>query len=338
MQIVTDIKLIDRNAWSSFVSQHPDGNIFQTPEMYDVYCDAMNYSPIIVVCQNEEMSIGGVMLGVVQKEYKGLAGKLTARCIVFGGPLILKNDPAVLKIILAAFNKISARHSIYTEIRNFSNTADLSAVFAAQNFKYEEHLNIVLDLTGGKEQLWKQLKKSRKDGIHKAQKSDFKFDVTQSAATIDEFYSLLEISYRHIKLPYPRIDFFAALQKHLPIDSCLFFALKKDDINQIILCALAHKGRLYAFYIGITRDETILRQRPVDLFYWEVIQWCVENGFNSFDWMGAGKPDKEYGVRKFKLEYGGDLLQPGRYKIIHKPWLYKMATLGLKIKQKMSKS
>jgi len=32
--------------WSSFVYNHPNGNIFQTPEMYEVYKQTKNYEPI----------------------------------------------------------------------------------------------------------------------------------------------------------------------------------------------------------------------------------------------------------------------------------------------------
>ncbi len=33
--------------WADFVYNHPNGNIFQTPDMYQVYKHKKNYEPII---------------------------------------------------------------------------------------------------------------------------------------------------------------------------------------------------------------------------------------------------------------------------------------------------
>jgi lipid II:glycine glycyltransferase (peptidoglycan interpeptide bridge formation enzyme) len=46
--------------------------------------------------------------------------------------------------------------------------------------------------------------------------------------------------------------------------------------------------------------------------------------------MGAGKPDEPYGVRDFKAEFGGELVERGRFLCIRKPLLYKIGTLGVK--------
>jgi len=55
---------------------------------------------------------------------------------------------------------------------------------------------------------------------------------------------------------------------------------------------------------------------------WAVIAYAAENGFSRFDMMGAGKPDKNYGVREFKAEFGGDLVEYGRFLYICKNFLY----------------
>lgn len=66
-----------------------------------------------------------------------------------------------------------------------------------------------------------------------------------------------------------------------------------------------------------------------------VIDFAIEHELKMVDFMGAGKPDSEYGVRDFKLQFGGDLVEHGRFKYICKPMLYKMGVLGLKILAKI---
>jgi lipid II:glycine glycyltransferase (peptidoglycan interpeptide bridge formation enzyme) len=69
MQIISNRDLIDTQKWREFVNKHPNGNIFQTPEMYSVYQKTPKYFPIILVCQEMDGVILGVLLAVVQKEF-----------------------------------------------------------------------------------------------------------------------------------------------------------------------------------------------------------------------------------------------------------------------------
>ncbi len=51
---------IDPKKWGEFVRDHPQGNIFQTPEMAEVYRRTENYAPIFfaVVDSTEGYQIG----------------------------------------------------------------------------------------------------------------------------------------------------------------------------------------------------------------------------------------------------------------------------------------
>ena len=74
---------------------------------------------------------------------------------------------------------------------------------------------------------------------------------------------------------------------------------------------------------------------PNDLIPWEVFLWGKEHGFELFDFGGAGKPNKPYSVRDYKLKFGGELVNYGRFEKVHKPLLMEMGKTGLKIWQKL---
>jgi lipid II:glycine glycyltransferase (peptidoglycan interpeptide bridge formation enzyme) len=139
------------------------------------------------------------------------------------------------------------------------------------------------------------------------------------------------MSYSKIKLPYPEINFFENLIRILPSQNVKIFSLKKEDRIIVCLVAFIYKDCLSAYYIGTDGDEEVLKMRPVDLFYWEVIKWGNENKCKTFDWMGAGKPNVSYGVRKFKLQFGGNVVSFGRFEKNHKPHLMQLAKAGLKL-------
>ena len=54
------------------------------------------------------------------------------------------------------------------------------------------------------------------------------------------------------------------------------------------------------------------------------------------DFMGAGKPNIEYGVRDYKLRFGGELKEDGRFTVIFKPMMYRFGLFALKILSKLN--
>jgi serine/alanine adding enzyme len=334
MKVITDATQVDRKKWSEFVNTHPQGNIFQTPEMYDVYKNTKNYEPVFVSIINDNR-IEAILLAVIQKENYGLLSFFTTRSIIFGGPLFDFKKSSLLDILLKEYIKLIEKKVVYSQIRNLILQNNIQKeLFSKYGYRYENHLNILIDLTSSVSDLWKGVKRNRKDGINKAKKQGFEFKVINKLANLNEFYILLKELFRNIKLPYPDISFFQNLNNLLH-DHIHWFIMEFKGKTCISLCALNFNGVLYAFFIGISQDKDFQKLRPVDLFYWEVIRWGAENGMKYFDWMGAGKPEKDYGVRDFKLQYGGELINFGRYEKIHKSSLFNMAKIGLNIWQKI---
>lgn len=122
--IITNVNSIDKYKWSDFVNNHPNGNIFQTPEMYEVYQDTKKYKPVFLAIVNNVGEISGTLLAVIQKEYSGVLGNFTAISIIHGGPLIKDDDPAVLDFILKEYDKIIKKKAIYSQFRNFWDWGD----------------------------------------------------------------------------------------------------------------------------------------------------------------------------------------------------------------------
>lgn len=336
MQIIKDYNSIDIEDWREFVFNHPNGNVFQTPEMYDVYINSANIHPYVFIAIDENEKIIGLMLSVLIKEKKGLLGYLTARSIIFGGPLIHGNNEVAHRLI-SSYNNTIRDKAIYSQIRNFADTSGIKDIFYELGYVYEDHLNILLDLSTGGEVLWKNYSRSRKKGVKKALRSDFTFLVSDDVTMLDDFYQLLALSYARIKLPFPSKKHFLMLCKHLKNEEYKFFMLKLNGEYVASMVALKFKNTLYGYYMGLANDTEIIRLKPSDLFFHKVFEWCIANGINTFDWMGAGKPNEEYGVRDFKLQFGGELVNYGRYSKIYKPFLYRFGKFALKLWQQNRK-
>ena len=73
---------------------------------------------------------------------------------------------------------------------------------------------------------------------------------------------------------------------------------------------------------------------PTHLAIIGVIKYAIKNNIKVVDLMGAGKPDKAYGVRNYKLAFGGDLAEHERFINILNPILYKLGKIGIKLLSK----
>jgi len=71
---------------------------------------------------------------------------------------------------------------------------------------------------------------------------------------------------------------------------------------------------------------------------WAAIDYACRNGISTFDFMGAGSPEKDYGVREFKEKFGGELVKPGRFQKIHAKLKYQIAMKGFEVYQKLGLS
>ena len=86
-----------------------------------------------------------------------------------------------------------------------------------------------------------------------------------------------------------------------------------------------YAGSLKEFYI----------KYPNDLLPWEVFKCGKKSGYSIFDFGGAGKPDKKYGVRDYKKKFGGRLVNYGRFEKVHSPIKFKMAKVGFSLWKKI---
>ena len=330
------VQEIDRKKWSNFVYQHPNGNIFQTPEMYEVYRNTKNYEPVFISVLNENNEVLGILLSVIQKEYQGKFGSLTARAIIHGGPIVKDDNPKVLHFILNEYDKVIKKKVIYSQFRNLWDLKTFKYIFNDFGYIFENHLNIAIDLKKSADTLWKEIHSKRRYKIRKALKEGTSARELTSISDIEMMYAILNEVYNNAKLPIADISMFLTTFKFLgPRAMVKFFGAYNDEKLIGTICVLVYRKTLYDWYAGSLREY--YNKYPNDLLPWEVFKWGKENGYTLFDFGGAGRPDKKYGVRDFKKKFGGKLLNYGRFEKIHRPMKHRMAMIGFKLWQKIKR-
>ena len=208
MFILNTYNDIDKRTWGAFVKNHPEGNIFQTPEMYEVYAATPKYEPHIFVVYSDEKEIIGCLLSVVQKEHKGILGRLSSRSIIMGGPLLLNNDQSVLDLILKDYNIKLGKKVIYSQFRNLFDTSDLTNIFKNNGYYYEDHLDIWVDLNKTEAELWKDVSSTRRNEIKRAEKEGVVVKEYTDLESLKSSYNILKEVYNRAKIPLADIDLF----------------------------------------------------------------------------------------------------------------------------------
>lgn len=330
---IVDASKINHEEWSKFASAHTHGTVFHTPYMYGAWDSAINHESFAYFAINEDKQISAMLAGFYQAVKPSILAGLSRRAVMLQAPIF--NDPEALRALLVHYLRNSSDEAVYTEIRNHYLDPVYQQTCRSLNFIWEGHYNIIKAIPGTYEALWKETGRKRKDGINKARKFNFEIHAEVSIGAVENFYPLLKRKYSDLKLPIPDRGFFENCLKNDNLSSCKFFELSENGNVRISLLAFLYKETLHALFIGIDQDPEFISKRPVDFFYFEVMKWCVNNGFQYFDWMGAGKPGVPYGVRDFKLQYGGELVDYGRFIAVHKPLMMYIAKAGFRAMQKL---
>ena len=123
------------------------------------------------------------------------------------------------------------------------------------------------------------------------------------------------------------INYFKAVFDVLvPKNMAKFFMAKHEGRYIAAILLLMYKGIVHEWYAGSSRKREDLLLYPNDLLVWHTIEWSCNNGFHTYDFLGAGDPNMSSSLLEFKKQFGGQLVNYGRYIKIHSPkklWLSK---------------
>lgn len=317
---------IPRNQWTEFIANNPYASPFQTPEFFDLYNSIPNLSSvaIAVVYLNSIKALAVISL---QKE-PGIKSYFSRRAIIYGGPLFINDEYISLEILLKEIKSYLKRRVIYLEIRNFFDYKNYKKTFNRLGYKYIPWLNFHVKPTNSEGAL-SSMSKSRKRQINKAIKQGVLWREAQSITEVEKFYIILQDLYRdRVKKPLFPFEFFKEFfEKDL---GKYLFVYYKGEIIAGIMCPVISKKAIYEYYVcGL--DSEYKELYPSVMATWAAIEYAIQNGIPLLDFMGAGPPDKEYGVREFKARFGGESVEYGRFLLRFNPLFYSLGKLGLKI-------
>ena len=329
--------------WQELSENSSYASFFQTQQAFEFYQSQTYLDTFALAVVNSEQQLMGVAVGYIQAE-NGLKKCFSRRAIVMGG-LLLADDIAhdLVKELLMAL-KERTRKAIYTEIRNHHDYSAFADVFAACGFDYQPHCNVKITCDNWDNMLLRMDKNRRR-----ALKSIANITASTTKNVRSE---LASTTYTYASTPEQVHQFYVMLVKHYqtkvrkPLFPLSFFVdmvqsqtgrlllLYQNDVLLGGMLQVVLPGRVVYDYYACANDAIYKDLSPSVSIYGITLQQALTENITLFDTMGAGVPEIPYGVRDFKLRFGGQLVQEGRFLFIHKPFLYKLGESYIRYKSK----
>ena len=320
---------INRKEWSAFVKAHPLGTVFHTPEMYDVNCVSNKQIPLAIAAIDDNGRMEGLLSAVVMWNGNALTKLITARSIIMGGVLAENNNAEIVQALLQEYRKQLPWWVIYSEIRPVYSSDWMNGF----GWSRKGHYNLVMNLEKSEEELWEGMHKERRRNVNQAIKAGLTFRELETESEIHEVVRLIEQTYQRKHVPISYLSIFDEVQRVMH-DYAHFFGCFTAEgqmiAGQIRLC---YGDLVYAWFAG--SDEAYFKLRPNDFTMWNVIRWAHDRGYKEFDFGGGGEPGVEYGVRDYKLKYGCEMYDYGRYTLAHRPVTLWAGTVAYKLYHKI---
>lgn len=300
---------------------------FQTEAAYLFFASLPTMMHSFAYGVAEDGMLKGVVVGFVTVEQSRWRQFFTRRAIINGGPLLAEDiSTEALRLLLGRLRKEVSKEAIYIEMRNFNDYSRWKDRFEACGFAYQPHLNFHLDCSE-EAVIQCNMYESRRRQVRKGLASGAVIEEAKTEQEVRDFYRILEQLYRRkVKTPLFGLEFFLAFFRQ----EWGKYLLVKYEGKVIggMMCPILEGRTIYEWYVcGL--DEPYREQHPSVLATYAAMQYAAEHGLPRFDFMGAGKPGEDYGVRAFKAQMGGQLVEHGRFLLIAKPLLYRIGVLGV---------
>jgi len=329
---ITIVQTLSEAEWRRFVDEHPQGNIFHTPEMFQVLARAKGHHPTLWAAVGNGGHVLALLLPVRISLIDGLLSLFTTRSVVYGSVLCApgREGQEALAMLLHTYKREVKGRPLFTELRNLSDLSDLQSVLNECGFAYEEHLNFLIDLDQPEETIWHKVNKGGRKNVRRSRNKGTIIEELTARQKLTTVYQLLRETYTRVRIPLPSPALFeAAFDILAPRGMFKIFLARVDERYVGTRLVLMHKGRIVDWYAGDHRAFSAYYLN--EFLVWHILLWGKEHHFHLFDFGGGGKPSEDYGPRKFKAKFGGTLVNYGRNICVHHPHLLRLSQWGYQL-------
>lgn len=319
---------IDGDQWGQLARESSTATWWQTKEAYQLFSSLPDYRVEVVGVADKDALCGVAV--IIRPQARTRVGQwLSRRAVIMGGVMVSDTiSDEVYRRLMAAI-KEQTSDVIYVEIRNLCDHSAWRGVVAQDGWQYMPHLNIRIDTSNAQAAI-SRIGKSKRRRIESSVQKGVRVVEHPTMAQVREYYDVLRDLYiQRVHKPLPS---WGTWERLYASDMCRYILIEHE--GRIIggsVCVLWEGKVMYEWY-ACGRDDQRRVISPASLTKYAEIQLAERLGIAQLDLMGAGRPDEKYGVRDFKAEFGGEMVEYGRYVYAHCPMVYKIGTMLMRKK------
>lgn len=331
MRVITDISEIDKVQWHRLLEQSRVASFFQSPEVVE-FINGQKDMAANVFAVEENGELQGLAVVTIYQNGTGLKRKLSTRAVINGGLLLPDNSShEAVRQLLDTMVLSLRKQCSYIEIRNFSDYTPWQDTIENNGFRYQPHYNFHISTEGFKERMGK----TRRYEVRRGLKEGAEIDCSPNEQEVRELYAILQELYEtRVKRPLFCLEFFENLYR----ESFSTFIIVRHQGRVIggTVCVGLPGQMLYEWFACGKSGGEYKYLFPSTLATYGAIDYAATHGHPRFDMMGAGTPDDGgYGVRDFKAQFGGELVEHGRFLYVCKPLIYSLGKKFVSLKEKL---
>ncbi len=316
--------------WDGFVESHIQGTLFHTCAMIRTMESAKGHRPFAHAAVDENGAICAMLVAVKVSTLGRWADRIAARSILYTEPIFLESTQGRKGVaqLLCHHDNYMRRRTLFAEVRPFFTSPMAEDPLVLQQYELLGYYNYELDLQRTEEQLFMGLDPKCRNNIRSSMRRGLIVREVEPLAELSRFYSVVSESYAGSRVPLADRSLFESAFREMPQKICRVFFAEYEGGVAAAACFLAYKNRVVYWYAGAKRIQGI---SAMSMILWEAITKYSVEGFQLFDFAGAGWEGEEYGPGKFKAKFGGVLTNFGRYRKVYSPWKLRCATSAYQI-------
>jgi len=298
----------DTKNWDDFVNRSNNGTIFHTRKFLS-YHPKNRFSDYSLIFQKKEKIIGVLPAAIIVKYGKNILvshpGASVGSCVV-PEDLSFSDALEIVEILSRLclenfFDKIIITQPPLIYSRRISQYMDFAFRNAGYHFLRRE-ISSILFLEQSVEENLANFKSTHKTAVRKAEKSGI---IIRQTEDFEAFYTILKknLSIRHNVFPTHSLSELVILKELYPDKINLFGAYLENEMIAGVINFIVNERVVLAFYIS--HDESYQELRPINLLFYKIFDWAIQNEFKVFDFGIFTVNEKpNMGLARFKENFG----------------------------------
>jgi lipid II:glycine glycyltransferase (peptidoglycan interpeptide bridge formation enzyme) len=306
----------DKEGWNDVAGKSPSATYAHTWEWKEIIENGLGNKSICLVAEQNDDIVGiysGFLKSTESKNFlvKGRAVLFSPLTTTwdYGGPSTLPGESKdATKQLLEHMHNLAKKNKAISIRLSPYPTANYLNILGEMEYRKKPRKTIFIDLMKGEKILWDDLNKKTRNQVRQSQNNGL--NVKETADT-EFLYHCLTDTARRTGMELPSKKFYdTIMNKFGPKGMARIHVVEKEG-NPIgaSLCFYYKKYLVTRYYTALSEH---LNERPYHALIWHIIADGCSRGLEVCD-LGGLPEDPENGIYKFKMGWGGDIVDADWY-------------------------